>query len=173
MHSILHLFLLFSDANKFLAMSSTDTASGSSDEFRGPSAQSLNQLAAQLTQWRGMLPRELQWKEDDPASFPSIQPVDAGPYNQAVDPSLSPQQAHSGAPLFTTDLSVEPVHYPYVYDIQVALLRTRYYYAKYMVYRPFIYKALHFPELMTQEDAQGVAECLRVSSLSLQLSTVS
>ena len=55
------------------------------------------------------------------------------------------------------------MHYRFVYDVQVAVLRTRYYYAKYVVYRPFVYKALHFPEQMTQEDAQGVAECLRVS----------
>ncbi|KUJ22379.1 uncharacterized protein LY89DRAFT_575731 [Mollisia scopiformis] len=143
------------------AMSNTDTGSGSSDEFRGPSAQSLNQLAAQLSQWRGMLPKELQWAEEDPAGFPSVQPLNVGPYNQTLDPSLSPQQSHSRAPLFTADSSVEPIHYPYVYDVQVALLRTRYYYAKYIVYRPFVYKALHFPELMTTEDAQGVAECLR------------
>ena len=43
-------------------------------------------------------------------------------------------------PLFSTDLDKEPIQYPYVYDIQVALLRTRYYQAKYMVYRPFVYK---------------------------------
>lgn len=140
---------------------STDTASGSSEEFRGPSAQSLNQLAAQLSQWRGMLPKELQWAEDDPAGFPSPQSTNTGPYNQTLDPSLSPRRS-SEAPLFTADFSSEPVHYPYLYDVQVALLRTRYYYAKYMVYRPFVYKALHFPEQMTQDDAQGVAECLRV-----------
>jgi hypothetical protein len=65
-------------------------------------------------------------------------------------------------PLFSTDLDKEPIQYPYVYDIQVALLRTRYYQVKYMVYRPFVYKALHFPEQMTQEDVEAVAECLRV-----------
>jgi hypothetical protein len=108
-----------------------------------------------------MLPRDLQWAEDDPVSFPSPQP--AGGYNQSLDPTLSPQRSRTGVPLFTVDLDSEPVHYPYVYDIQVALLRTRFYYAKYMVHRPFVYKALHFPEQMTQEDAQGVAECLRVS----------
>ena len=31
-----------------------------------------------------------------------------------------------------------------------------------MAYRPFVYKALHFPEQMTLEDAEGVAECLKV-----------
>jgi hypothetical protein len=127
-----------------------------------PTANSLNQLASSLTQWRGMLPREIQWAEDDPAGFPAPQPP--GSYNQPLDPNLAQQQqAQSGIPLFSTDLDNEPVHYPYAFDIQVALLRTRYYYAKHMVYRPFIYKALHFPEQMTQEDAQGAAECLRVS----------
>jgi hypothetical protein len=126
-----------------------------------PTANSLNQLASSLTQWRGMLPREIQWAEDDPAAFPVPQPP--GSYNQPLDPNLAQQQVQSGIPLFSADLDNEPVHYPYAFDIQVALLRTRYYYAKHMVYRPFIYKALHFPEQMTQEDAQGAAECLRVS----------
>ncbi len=113
-----------------------------------------------------MLPQRLQWSEDDPAGFPSPELSSAQtPYGQPVDPSLSPSQLHShpDSPLFTTDLNREPAHYPYVYDIQVALLRTRYYYIKYMVYRPFIYKALHFPAEMSQIDAEGAAECLRVS----------
>lgn len=138
----------------------SDTPS-SSEEFIGPAPRTLKQLAGQLSQWRGMLPQDLQWAEDDPASFPTPQ---VGGFNQALDPDLSPSQDE---PLFTTDLDKEPTQYPYVYDIHVALLRTRYYYAKYMVYRPFVYKALHFPEQMTQDDAEGVAECLRVRIISL------
>jgi hypothetical protein len=65
-------------------------------------------------------------------------------------------------PLFLTDLDKEPIQYPFIYDIQVALLRTRYYQAKYMVYRPLVYKALHLPEQITRGDTEGVAECLRV-----------
>ena len=106
-----------------------------------------------------MLPRDLQWPEDDPTSFPLLHPT--GGLNTPVDPSLSPRRSQP-EPLFTTDLDSDPIQYPYVYDVHVALLRTRYYYAKYMVYRPFVYKALHFPEQMTQDDAEGVAECLRV-----------
>lgn len=108
-----------------------------------------------------MLPRDLQWAEDDPTSFPTPQSSNLGNFRQSVDPSL-PASSSQNLPLFYSDLDSEPVHYPYVYDIQVALLRTRFYYAKYMVYRPFVYKALHFPEHMTQEDAQGAAECLMV-----------
>jgi hypothetical protein len=151
--------LIFADYNSAV---SSDTSS-SNDEFGGPSASSLKQLSMQLTQWRGLLPRDLQWPEDDAAGFPSPHPINLAGFNQPVDPNLGIQTGLSGLPFFTTDLDSEPVHYPFVYDIQVALLRTRYYHAKYMVYRPFIYKALHFPEQMTQEDAEGVAECLRAS----------
>jgi hypothetical protein len=136
-----------------------NTAS-SNDEVRGATPSSLKQLASQLTQWRGMLPRDLRWAEDDPASFSTPQPMTLGGYNPRLDPIRTPSQENSGLPLFITDLDNEPVHHPYAYDIQVAWLRTRYYYAKYMVYRPFVYKALHFPEQMIQEDAEGVAECL-------------
>jgi len=143
-------------------MTSTDTPSGSHEDFGGPTATSLKLLGSQLSQWRSMLPRDLQWAEDDPTGFPSPQPTGSqSTYGQSVDPSLSLHAGHTGLPLFTSDLDSEPVHYPYVYDVQVALLRTRYYYAKYMVHRPFVYKALHYPEQMTQEDAEGVAECLR------------
>ena len=64
--------------------------------------------------------------------------------------------------LFSIDLDKEPIQYLYVYDIQVAVLRTRYYQAKHMVYRPSVYKALHVPKQMTQENVEGVTECLRV-----------
>lgn len=153
--------------SKALATTSSDTPNTSTGDFSGPTAKSLNQLASSLTQWRGMLPKEIQWAEDDPAAFPTPQ-GNAGDCSQPLDPNLN-QQALPGQPLFSTDLDSEPVHYPYAYEIQVALLRSRYYYAKHMVYRPFIYKALHFPEQMTQDDAQGVAECLRVSSRFLRV----
>jgi hypothetical protein len=63
--------------------------------------------------------------------------------------------------MFSTDLDNIPIAYPYALDIQVALLRTRYYYAKYLIHRPFVYKALHHPESVTREDAEGAAECLK------------
>ena len=151
------LWRLYTNLNNTIDDSMTNTPSN--DDFEGATPSSLKQLASQLTQWRGMLPRDLQWAEDDPASSPTPQPMTLGGCNPRLDPNLWPTQENSGLPLFTTDLDSEPVHYPYAYDIQVALLRTRYYYVKYMVYRPFVYKALHFPEQMTQEDAEGVAEC--------------
>ncbi|TAQ89561.1 hypothetical protein B7494_g2138 [Chlorociboria aeruginascens] len=119
----------------------------------------LKVLASQLIEWRSMLPRQLQWPEDNPTVFPTGH-NDTHVFQQ-LDPDLSPHSESSNIPLFIPDLNCDPARYEYLYDIQVALLRTRYYYAKYVVYRPFVYKALHFPDQMTQEDAEGVAECLR------------
>lgn len=65
--------------------------------------------------------------------------------------------------MFTTNLDAVPPRYSYALDIQVALLRSRYYYTKYLIHRPFIYKALHHPDAMGHDDAVGVAECLKAT----------
>lgn len=124
---------------------------------------SLKALADTLIQWRGMLSKELQWAENDPAAYPApYVPPEQG-FQQGLEPSLSEQPSRSQPALFTTNLNIEPAQFQYLYDVQVALLRSRYYYVKYIVYRPLVYKALHFPEEISQTDAEGVAECLRVS----------
>jgi hypothetical protein len=153
-----------SQTHMFIAITRSDTPSSS--ESSGPTAGSLKQLASRLAQWRGMLPLELQWSEEDLAGYPSPQQTTSPGFSKVLDPQLSLQHVQMGPPLFSSDLDSEPVHYPYLYDLQVALLRTRYYYAKYIVHRPFVYKALHFPERMTQEDAEGAAECLKVCFLT-------
>ena len=128
----------------------------------GSTSSTIKQLSVKLTQWRGLLPHELRWSDNNPATFPTPQPTNPDNFKQPLDPSLSPSVNNSGFALFTADLDSEPEFYPYIFDVQVALLRTRYYYTKYLVHQPFVYKALHFPEHLTEEDAQGVAECLQV-----------
>jgi hypothetical protein len=134
----------------------------------------IHQLAVQLKQWRGMLPVHLRWDEGCPGAFPN---ANADPFNSALfTPATTPvspaipttaQQPAAVSPtvtpplMFTTDLDAPPPRYPYALDIQVALLRSRYYYTKFLIHRPFVYKALHHPDAMTHDDAVGVAECLQ------------
>lgn len=122
--------------------------------FSGTSSESnwttMNQLGAQLDHWRRMLPRPLRWQDDQVMAFPD--------HFQEGFPSY-PGQSN----MFTTELDSHPITYPYAADIQVALLRTRYYYNKHLIYRPCVFKALHYPESLTQEDAEGAAECLKAS----------
>lgn len=138
-----------------------------------------------LEQWRGLLPVPLRWQEDSPGAFAAQNPVQephhkpgfplsptaATPHHlqplaspSAIRHRSVPDGYQEGAPqMFTTDLDAPPVPYPMAYDIQVALLRTRYYYAKYLLYRPILYKALHYPDSMTADDASGAAACLRAA----------
>ncbi|KAH7170815.1 hypothetical protein EDB81DRAFT_180685 [Dactylonectria macrodidyma] len=120
--------------------------------FSGSSSGNLatvKQLAAQLDQWRGMLPAQLRWQDDQMTAF--------------ADPSSHHDFASAYPSIFSTDLDTAPMSYPYAADIQVALLRSRYYYTKYLIYRPCVFKALHHPGSMTSDDADGAAECLKAS----------
>ncbi|KAK7987927.1 JmjC domain-containing protein [Apiospora arundinis] len=106
----------------------------------------IKQLAMQLDRWRGMLPSHLCW-QDDPANTGHVYPP--------------PVPSMHDSFVFTADLDAPPVIYPFAADIQAAILRTRYYYVKFLLHRPYIYKALHHPESMTHEDAEGVAIALK------------
>ena len=144
-------------------MANADAPTSFNQDF--PTASALKQLASQLDQWRGMLPPDLQWPEDDPTAFPISLLHNDHHCNQKLRPNLSPHRPQYEGHIFTTDPHGPPAYYLYKSDIQVALLRAIYYLAKYTLHRPFIYKALHFPEQMTQEDAETVAECLCVCIL--------
>jgi len=47
------------------------------------------------------------------------------------------------------------------YGLATAQLRTRFHYARFMLYRPFVYKALHNPEKMTAADADFCVWAIR------------
>ncbi|KAI1446410.1 hypothetical protein F5Y02DRAFT_74262 [Annulohypoxylon stygium] len=114
-------------------------------------------MASQLDQWRGLLPVYLRWEEENPGAFSN--PAEEIYDDQSMYPSPVPD-LHTNF-MFSADLENPPVSYPYAVDIQTANLRTRYYYVKYVIYRPFIFKALHHPDQVTHDDAEGIAECLK------------
>ncbi|KAK8082987.1 hypothetical protein PG996_001768 [Apiospora saccharicola] len=119
-------------------------------------AATIKQLAVQLDRWRGMLPSHLCWQDDHTTSSGHVYPP--------VVPSM-----HDSF-VFTADLDAPSVIYPFAADIQAAILRTRYYYVRFLLHRPFLFKALHYPENITHEDAEGVAIALK-STLSWPITT--
>jgi hypothetical protein len=146
------LFLLTSQFFFFTLVAPDSAESGS-----GPSYALINRLAADLSTWRNMLPDPLRWSDDDPFAAPP----------SPTDPSHPDSYFLPSGHLFTSSddgltADGKSVAVPYILDIQVALLRSRFYYAKYIVYRPFVYKALHFPDSLTDDDKVGVVICLRV-----------
>lgn len=107
------------------------------------------EMARQLDSWRLLLPRPLQWSDSDKFDFPDSEPTDRLPHE----------------PLFINEQGIGPINHKYSLDIVTAQLRTRFYYARFMLYRPFIYKALHFPELMTADDANCCALAIQSACL--------
>lgn len=94
-----------------------------------------------------MLPSYLGWQEDNGETMSAL-----------AQPAFSSHiSGLSNSYVFATDLNIHAA----AADIQVAILRTRYYYVRYLVHRPYLYKALHHPESMTHEDAEGVAIALK------------
>lgn len=67
--------------------------------------------------------------------------------------------------LFGIDQGSIPVEHIHNLDIITGQLRTRFYYARFMMYRPFVYKALHFPELMTPQDCDCCALAIQSACL--------
>jgi hypothetical protein len=104
-----------------------------------------------------MLPPHLRWPDGQSGAYSSPH---HDMYTQSLYPTHQVQDMQTTM-MFTGNLNSPPVSYPYAADIQVALLRTRYYYTKYLVNRPFVYKAMHHSDLMTHEDAEGVVECFK------------
>lgn len=91
----------------------------------------------------------MQWTDHDRLEFPSS------------DPNLR----RPNEPLFSHDQSAVPINHRFNLDVVTAQLRTRFYYARFLTYRPFVYKALHFAELMTSEDIKYCALAIKSACL--------
>ena len=101
----------------------------------GPPVQIVRELSRQLDEWRDFLPGPLQW-DDEHVSIPS-------------------PDRHGG----------QPLDFQHGLDIITAELRTRFYYARFILFRPFIFKALHFSDLMSRYDVESAAFAIKAVSL--------
>ncbi|OQN95427.1 hypothetical protein B0A48_18484 [Cryoendolithus antarcticus] len=128
---------------------SSSTHPESSDDYGGPPVPVITEMARQLDAWRSLLPRPLQWHD----------------YNMLDFPISNPQARRPSEPLFSPHQGSVPINHKFNLDIVTAQLRTRFYYARFMMFRPFVYKALHFPELMTAEDANYCALAIQSACL--------
>ncbi|KZF22921.1 hypothetical protein L228DRAFT_261039 [Xylona heveae TC161] len=119
-----------------------DGKSENSEDSSGPPGFVIKELSRQLDLWRDTLPKSIQWTDEN-----SLHRI-------AADGSVVEA-------MFMQDQGALPVTYEYNIDVVVASLRTRFYYTRYITYRPFVYKALHMPEKMTNEDIEYCTACLK------------
>jgi hypothetical protein len=104
--------------------------------YSGPPIKLVQELIRQLDTWRNTLPQRLQWSDNERFGFTEVEPT-------ATSPRFS---------FFSSLRNVGPSKIDHNVDIAVAQLRTRFYHARFLVHRPFVYKALHARELMTPGD---------------------
>lgn len=83
----------------------------------------------------------MQWQDSEPFGF-----EDTG---SAISQSTSTS--------FSRSEGASPAGHGKNIDMLTAQLRTRYYYARYLLYRPYVYKALHHPKQMSAEDDDNCA----------------
>lgn len=138
-HNAIHAEPLIQDENATTTHGNTSTftsQAATSDYHSGPAMALIRELAGQLDSWRTLSTRFLQWSDKDEFGFLGSN-VTAG---------------ESSELLFSAEQGSIPIGHMCNLDIVSAHLRTRFCYARFIVYRPLIYKALHFPELMTVDN---------------------
>lgn len=118
--------------------------------YVGPPLHVIRELRAQLNTWRAKLPAALQWSDQDLYAVPEEDPIAARPVDYTAGlPALegNTHLTRAGAEI----LAVE--------------LRARFYYAQFNLGRPFIFKALHFPKLMNEQDDEFCASAIEAACL--------
>lgn len=111
------------------------SASGSPSHTEAPS-KLVEELSRQLDCWRDALPKRLQWSDSDRFDFKTFEPL--------------PQELRNNS--FSPLRNLGPGELDHNVDVAIAQLRTRFYHARFLVFRPFIHKAIHSPELMDSGD---------------------
>jgi hypothetical protein len=107
------------------------------------------ELIAELDSWRDSLPERLRWNEECKFDYNRIDPLTRRPHSSFFSLFQSAQPE-------TIDLNV---------DIAVAHLRTCFYQARFLIYRPFIYKAFHNRSQVTATDRKLCAFAISAACL--------
>jgi hypothetical protein len=89
------------------------------------------ELDHQLNSWRSLLPKQLQWSDDQRSNL-----------LQAAE-------------------SMENRRVAYNADVMIAELRARYYSARFTLLSPFLYRALHRPDLLSPDDLRHCCSALQ------------
>ena len=116
------------------------------DNEKLPSQVITEELISQIDAWRQQLPQELSWNDDDVANL-----------------ATEIFRRNGWQNTDRTDL-------PGIVDmklVSIATLQTRYKYAKYLIWRPYIYRFLHFPNDLTVYDIDSCQKALNVRSYLL------
>lgn len=114
-------------------------------DYPGPPSSVVRELRAQLDSWRTLLPKTLQWADYDGFGLPEHV---SQRQKEPIQSFVTNQPPTSDAPQRNA-------------DIATAQLQTRFYHARFLIYRSFVYKVLHFPQSTTAEDRMHCALAIK------------
>ena len=107
------------------------------------------EMDRQLEEWRAYLPYSLQWNDGHMREMP----------NATAHPL-------TGDPLFVAGGALElPQGQLHNLNVSIAVLKSRYLHAKFMIWTPVFYKAVHFPSRLSFWDFERCGEFLKVGGL--------
>jgi hypothetical protein len=133
--------------------SASSSSAETQQNYGGPPFHVIKELEQQLESWRNTLPDRLQWSDNhrDDSDYPSGYSLGSVPHESQfpVPPGGNTSQYMSKSAV----------------AMSTAQLRSRYYYSKFMLYRPYVYKVLHFPDQLSEEDEHYASVCLQASLL--------
>jgi hypothetical protein len=107
------------------------------------------ELIAELNSWRNALPERLRWKDESKFDFKRVDPLTKSPFSSFFS-------FLQGARPEIVDLNT---------DVTVAHLRTCFYQAQFLIYRPFVYKAFHHRSRVTATDRRLCAFAISAACL--------
>lgn len=123
--------------------------STSFEERNHPPVALVREYVQQLSEWRSTLPPALQWDDKERFRFSNIEPLTKLPHIKF----FRLLQGHS------------PGDIDHNVDVAVAHLRTCFYQTQFLIHRPFVYKALHSPEKMTDIERGMCVTCVNAACL--------
>ncbi|KAF6843536.1 C6 finger domain-containing protein [Colletotrichum musicola] len=135
-------------------------------------------MDSELFRWRQSLPVTVRWTDGAQVTgYPSPEQhsFSNAPYPAPGEVVMEGVQQAAGSMFYTSppgimaqDMTGVMLQGPSLIDrtrgVLDALLRTRYCYLRFLIYRPFIYRVLHY-ERITEQDQASAAECLRACLL--------
>ncbi|KAL4929860.1 putative C6 finger domain protein [Aspergillus undulatus] len=113
------------------------------------------ELHHQLGQWRRNLPLGLQFS-DTAAPFPSTANTAAPSPQTTTSPNTNTNSINSPHPLTPRNTAQTARPFSPAIAVAEAMLRGRYMIAKFHIGRPYLYKALRIPHLLTEDDLEQI-----------------
>ncbi|OLN95885.1 hypothetical protein CCHL11_05056 [Colletotrichum chlorophyti] len=141
------------------------SSSGPGSAIPEPCGSIVNELATLLDMWHRSLPEDLTWDRVNHGAIFQAPQLETPGEQFYIDSIYTTGAMHGLESAPVPGFLAPESGYPNSNDVLHAILRSRYYHLEHLLYRPFFYKALHYPEELVKEDCVATATFLNACLL--------